>query len=568
MNQHISKFLKAKYASQLPAYFDALEKKKEDSLFLMSKRALQFYFLLAGELGKGRFLDRCHCFEEYVAAPQELDRYQTIYLAGDTMSSGYQLFRNYCILKKMMNKDHRIVSIVYALSTEFLRDSLLERMCGIYYEVYNVALADQTGVHREAAVNMWKDFVAHLYCHRYLNQENMSLFSLSEIRLLQENTCAVMSASTTAKYKRPAASVRTWLESLCQDTTDWRYVSLDLADVSYEVFGGAPQMGYFEYCQPTEEQNFFLVNSVVLCKYWEDNASDVIFAPVSIGRSCRKDWLLESFRETAEKILPAQTVERSAGNDLHLMYHRLLNIYSSRISDQFQKLLYAKGLPAADYKDSLFDSPLDSTAYRQTAEITTQERAPVSLRETLGLSDAFHMVKNEVLCQESGRCVPVSVEDIEEFLVGRTQNPHEAKGLLTGVLLLLMETAVCSNTVFSIDGTIKNAFIPEENSNCLLSTGEQLCHICADVLYISRGADEYEAQKSTFLAQMRQKLKSMDAFADGLSEKLFCDYSAMLECAPREDTPYKILGKRFLVRNLCGLLKDVQVRAIRTLEER
>ena len=67
---------------------------------------------------------------------------------------------------------------------------------------------------------------------------------------------------------------------------------------------------------------------------------------------------------------------------------------------------------------------------------------------------------------------------------------------------------------------------------------------------------------------MGQELKSMDVFADEFSEKLFCDYSAMLERASREDNPYKILGKRFLVRNLCGLLKNVQAQAIRKLEER
>ena len=565
MNKYILKFLKSKSASQLPAYLDALERKKEDTLFLMSRSVLHFYVLLASELGKDRFLNRCYCLEEYVAAPQELDQYQTIYLAGDAMSSGYQLFRNYCILKKMAQK-HRVVSIVYALSTEFMRDSLFERMYGIYYEVYNVALADQAGAHREAAVNMWKDFVGHLYCHRYLHQENMSLFSLAKTCLLQENTRTVMSTFTTAKYKRPATPVRMWLESLCQNTTDWRYVPLNFADVTCGTFPDGLQMGYFECRQHTADLNSILVNSVILCKYWEDSTSDVIFAPVSIGRSCKKDQLWEVFHKMVGDTLPTKIVERPAENDLHSIYRRLLNISSSRIGDQFQKLLHSKGFPPVNFENGLFDLPLDNAA--QAVEVTPQSREFIFLQETPGLSYAFHLVKNDILRRESSGYVPISAEDIEEFLVDHTQNPHGAKSLLTGVLLLLIETAVCSNAVFIVDGMIKNAFIPEENSNCLLSAGEQVCHICADVLYISQGADEYETQKSTFLAQMGQELKSMDVFADEFSEKLFCDYSAMLERASREDNPYKILGKRFLVRNLCGLLKNVQAQAIRKLEER
>lgn len=567
MNKYILNFLKSKSASQLPAYFDALERKKEDSLFLMSKPTLQFYVLLATELDKGRFLDRCYCLEEYVTAPQKLDRYQTIYLAGDAMSSGYRLFRNYCILKKIA-QNHRIVSIVYALSTEFMRDSLFERMYGIYYEVYNVALADRVGAHREAAMNMWKDFVGHLYCHRYLHQENMSLFSLDKTYLLQESTRTVMSTFTTAKYKRPATPVRMWLESLCQDTTDWQYIPLNFADVTCGAFPDGLQMGYFECRQHTANLNSILVNSVILCKYWEDNTSDVIFAPVSIGRSCKKDQLWEAFHKMVEDTLPTEIAELPTENDLHYIYRRLLNISSSRISDQFQKLLYAKGLPTANYEDDLFDLPLDSAAYLQSAEVTTQGSVPAFPQKPQRLSDAFHMVKNEILRRESSGNVSIVVEDIEEFLVEHTQDLHETKNLLTGVLLLLTETAVCSSTVFIVDDMIKNAFIPEENGNCLLSTGEQACHICADVLYISRGANGYETQKSTFLAQMRRELKSMGVFTGELSEKLFYDYSAMLECTPREDTPYKILGKRFLVRNLCGLLKDVQEQAIRKLEER
>ena len=58
MNKYILKFLKSKSASQLPANFDALERKKEDSLFLMSRSVLHFYVLLASELGKDRFLNR------------------------------------------------------------------------------------------------------------------------------------------------------------------------------------------------------------------------------------------------------------------------------------------------------------------------------------------------------------------------------------------------------------------------------------------------------------------------------------------------------------------------------
>lgn len=566
MNKYVSEFLNTKNASQLPAYFDALERKNVDSLFLMPKRILYFYLLTAGELNKGSFLNRCHCFEEYIAAPQKLERYQTIYLAGDAISSGYQLFRYYCILKKVA-ESHRIVSIVYALSTEFPRGSLLERMYRIYYEVYNVAPADQTGVHRKAAASMWKDFLGHLYCHRYLNQENMSLFSLDETRLLQKAVRTVMSASIVAEYERPAMPVRTWLESLCRDTADWQYVPLDFAGVSYDVFAGGTQMGYFEYCHPAAAQKPFLMNSVVLCKYWEDDASSVIFAPVSLGRSCTKEQLLETFHETVESSFPVQIAEQLAKCDQHLMYHLLLDISSLQIGARFQELLQAKGFPAAIYTGGLAD--FDGAAYVQAEAQMAQTETSAFQQEVLGFPDAFHMVKNEILRQESSGSVPVSVEDVERFLTVRIQQNHrDIKSLLTGVWLLLMETAVCSSTVFTVDGIIKNALMPEENSNCLLSAGERLCHICADVLYISQGTDQYEAQKGSFLAQMKQELKDMDAFVDDHSEEDFSDYRTMLESASREDAPYKILGKRFLVRNLVDLLKDVQMQAIQTVEER
>lgn len=586
MHKYISEFLNTKNASQLQAFFNALEKKSADSLFLMAKRVLYFYFLTARELTEYRFLGRCHCFEDYMTAPQALEQYQTIYLAGDTMSSGYQMFRYYCILKKVA-EDHRIVSIVYALSTEFPRDSLCERMYRIYYEVYGVAPADQAGKYQEAAARMWKDFKSNLYCHWYLNQENISLFNLDETRLLQREALNVMSASIAVDYARAGESVapvRMWLETLCQDAADWRYVPLNLAGVSKEVFDGGVQMGYFEYrgVQSPAHQSSLLLNSVVLCKYCDAQEGEeptVIFSPLAIGRSCTENQLREFFHKTVGTVFSDEWVkeeaERFGGRDPRLMYRLLLNIFSLQIGIQFQKLLQAKGLSAAEYAGSFANLPFADAVCVQATDMV--ERAGISapphetqeaVRSRLHIEAVCHMVKNEILRRESNASVPVSVEDIERFLLEKqcAETSGEIKSLLTGVLLLLMETAVCSSMVFIADGMVQNAFVPEENANCLLSDAEILGHICADVLYIAQGANEYETQKSSFLEQMQGELESMGTFEDGLSEESFSDYRSMLEVASGEDVQYKILGKRFLVRNLNGLLKNVQELAIQKAE--
>ena len=184
--EYIEKFLNSNNSLYWLKLFEILNGKKDDSIFLMSRDVLLLFRELATKSDQFDFLRKCFSFEQYIYDLESFDLSTTIYLVEDTLSSGYRLFRFFCILKNL-DSDKNIKSIVYSLSTEFPRDSLNERMYKIYCEVNGIDFKKITSDVKEKAQDMWRWFKATLSCCRYFNQENTSLFNIDTVRLRQNN---------------------------------------------------------------------------------------------------------------------------------------------------------------------------------------------------------------------------------------------------------------------------------------------------------------------------------------------------------------------------------------------
>ena len=96
-----------------------------------------------------------------------------------TLSNGYKMFECYCLLKKLGFAQVRVAE--YALSTEWKRESICEKMYQIYYESFGI-IGISESVRLEADA-FYREWIKEVYCSRYLNQENISKAQLQLLLL-------------------------------------------------------------------------------------------------------------------------------------------------------------------------------------------------------------------------------------------------------------------------------------------------------------------------------------------------------------------------------------------------
>lgn len=101
-----------------------------------------------------------------------------------SLSNGYKMFEYYCLLKKLGFAQVRVVE--YALSTEWKRESICEKMHQIYYENFGITeISENTKLEADT---FYREWVNEVYCSQYFNQENISKAQL-QLLLLFHRDC-------------------------------------------------------------------------------------------------------------------------------------------------------------------------------------------------------------------------------------------------------------------------------------------------------------------------------------------------------------------------------------------
>lgn len=100
-----------------------------------------------------------------------------------TLSNGYKMFECYCLLKKLGFAQVRVVE--YALSTEWKRESICEKMYQIYYESFGITeITERAKLEADA---FYREWINEVYCYQYFNQENISKAQLQLLLLFHRN---------------------------------------------------------------------------------------------------------------------------------------------------------------------------------------------------------------------------------------------------------------------------------------------------------------------------------------------------------------------------------------------
>lgn len=613
----------------MPSFFKKLQGKKWDYLFLVTRKGYWSYKLLV-HADNGLCLGKQNVYSDRFlmkASNRGFLKGKKVFLVDDTMTHGYSLFRYFCIMKK--EEAEEIIPAVYALSTEFPRETIKERMVKIYYEVYGLHPSEKNAY---AALKAREEFIKNLYCYRYLNQDNISKLCLAETKLFQKTLCPFVIDLPMLVSRKEDGKVlddyfvmeKKKFEILRKGTEEWSYVpnasGINPEDEINPIencvdsrMDTVIQCGYFEYHNIWTEklEKTFLQNAIVKCKYDVDEEGNyrLIFIPFAIVRSCKKTELWDIFQVLLGdtdygKMINAKK-DGLTDYDWIGIFRSVIYVLSLYISEEFQKYLYNAGISDTGYdweiilenSESVFcDSmkmlqkniitqitALDTLHVLQSETVKEKPDVNGEYKDTFSLNDAYKNISQLVKAQNYSNIKTedkyeiqiyqkgfLSIEDMEQWLFSNyffSDAVQKRRGI-TSIIELMLETSVCGNYVYVTEDTIIRGFRHGENSDLLLSKEELLCHICVDVLYISLGRDEYIKHREAFLRNMQNILNEKGIFDEDISETVFERYLSMALSVAPEDVHYKVMGKRFLVRNLNDpKLKYVQKIAIDEAEK-
>lgn len=584
---YVDNFINKRNTIGLQTFFDDMEKKNQNSVFLMSKETQHLFFEIINKFGKTNILNKCILFEQYINDIDDItanNPHKNIYLVDLTLSSGYKLFRWYCRLSNLI-EGKKIYSFVYSLSTEYPRDSLNERMRNIYYEINEIDNSNITDDQKSKAINMWRDFKATLYCSCYLNQEDISLLNIDTIKLLQNdlnyltNSIIFMSGKDNGRFFTLSNNQ---FDKITNDNNEWRFFPIDTQNTVKGVFGEKIELGYFEYidnkiCSICDS---VLQNMIVFCKYLRSSDNDdinICFSPIAIGRSIQKKDLLKNFYVTqrinfSDEQIATKTHEIGANDWIHIFYMLIFSL-SIWIGKKFKFFLQNKGLNPLDLEWNLTSKKNVEEIEKMDASllfsnITCKNDYQKKECKNFEFLNFFRKIKNQITQWENKGKTLINLNELEAFLKNDKKLQGTLKNEITSLFLLLTEANICSSTVSVNKETVQFGLIPGKNNDLFLSEAEHICHICSDVLYISLGSNNYNKCKSEFLDSMQNNLKENHIFENSEQEKEFEEYSSVIKSTLKEDSEYKIIGKRFLIRNLTEKIKNVQKKAIQILEEK
>lgn len=602
MKEAVKIFLADKNANQLPQFFEVLKDEVSDYIFLVTRKGFWVYTVLSEEDKSMRFVKSKLYTDRYLlkATDHKFVDGKTVILADDTLSNGFNLFRYYCILKRAGSK--RIIPAAYALSTEFPRSTLDDKMLDIYYDIYDVHPKDKE-IEEKKARKIWKEFKEVLYCYRYLCQENISLLCIKEVELFQQSLCPFVVDLPMMVTKENGGSIlrdhfvlsNEQFHHLCGGNEHWNYVPniyeiyTPVAEERSEIGNqrSVIQCNYFEY-QDTEINRLktaFLQNAVVKCKYVEEgNQYRIVFTPFAIVRSCDKKELWQTFLSLLQDTAYGKQLEQKESLDRYDwigVFRAVIYALSLYVGEEFRQYLKLNEIYKSGYDWDIMDNIAESVFIDSMKQMwrtgvklnkimisdfcSKQDKSyKLSIqKEKFTYKRAYTRIKNRIA--DRGKNENIYIEDLENELdqYYRFQNDCEKRRGFSSILLMMLENSTCSNYISITEDCVKRGFRHGENSALLLSRSEKLCHICSDVLYISLGLDFFIKKISEFLEIMQQIIfNGHDYDEEDIHEDEFQTYSLIIKGMAREDVHYKMMGKRFLVRNLQGLEQKVQNKAI------
>lgn len=610
MEKLVEEFIKDRNASQMLSFIKSLKAKDWDILFLVTRKGFWIYQLLADYDEAARLENPGVYSDRYLlkATDRSFLRGKKIYLVDDTMSSGYNLFRYFCILKKEEAKE--IIPVVYALNTEFPRESIWENWDRIYYKINGIK-GEIDEKKRRMAKEARQDFLKCLQCYRYLSPQNISSLCMRETELFQKTLCPMVidlpmlvSHSENGKVFRDNFVLsEERFRKLCAGAEHWEYHSnvygrnngRNLENSLNGRLKIPVQCDYFEYHDDIISRlyDYFLINLVVKCKYIVDSDGKyhVVFTPFAIVRSFQKPELKEVFERIFGNTQYGNVITGqldSAGSDYAwtAALRSIIYAFSLYVGGKFQELLGSVGISETGYDWKLTEQNSEEIFINTMKALDMSDAIVKDIvdycvssvpcgkfcytgsqkySEELAYEDIRLLVTGKNSQENRG----VSIEKIEEILTSKYcfTDYNECMRKITGLILIMLEISVLGNCIQVTDSTVERGFKHGENSELLLSDTGVLCYLCAEVLYISGGKSGYRKYFDQYFEKMIDFLNKNNYFKKGYSEEQFNLNVFEFQAVPDDDLHMKIMEKRFLLENLEEDLECVHEYAIDVTEQ-
>lgn len=548
------------------------------------------------------------------AAERKLLQGKTVYLVDDTMTHGFNLFRYFCIMKKAGAEDviPAVYALSTEFPRKTLKEPLHQiyyEVNGIFPENVDENTERKAEETRKRFIEklycyryLNQDNISKLcLAETELFQKTLCPFVIDLPMLVsrQEGGKVLEDTFTLSKSQ---------FDRLCVDTREWSYIPNSFGEnpkdrsdsdsnfVKNSCLNTIIQCNYFEYHDEWTEiaGHSFLQNAIVKCKYNidQDGNYHLIFIPFAMVRSCKKTELLAIFKKLAgetdygKKILK-QSVDDLTEQEWIGVFRAVIYILSLYISEKFRSHLMQIGVfeigydweimkenSEEDFRQSMIAKQREvqkNTAFPEIASLHSADKAKTigresnEWKESFWLDDAYKYISQLIqeqnyqiedrennVQEKSYRKKCLSIEDIEQSLSNqyKFENEIQRRRAATSIIELMLETSVCGNYIYVSGENIIRSFRHGENSDLLISKEELLCHICVDVLYISFGREKYLKYREQYLNNMESVLVKEGFFEGEVSKAVFERYLDMVLSVDMWDVHYKIMGKRFLVRNL------------------
>lgn len=606
--EEIGKFLQKDNMEGMHPFFLKLKEEEWDVLFLVTRKGFWLYLLMQDEFEDAKITGRKVFSDRYLLKAQDLSivRGKTVYLVDDTMSRGNMLFRYFCILE--MEGAKRVIPAVYSLSIEFHDKGLYESLYQIYYRVHGIEEGEETEKDKLLAEETRKKFNRNLYCQQYLKQEEISTFCLAETELFQKMLCPMVIDLPMLVAKKKGGNIlkdnfllkEQEFHKLTQGSKDWKYVR--------NVYGedASPQTGsyvksyldtpiqcnYFEYHDQWTEslEGSILHNMVVKCKFNIDEGGKyhIIFTPFAIVQSCQKDTLKQIFRKLFEntdygKDLLKEIEEKDSENIWISAFRAVIFALSLYVGDKFISYMKDLGIQEVGYDWEIMkmnSEPIFIEAMKQVKGVEVCERISDVLFEgqrninknrtvekvieKYSLERAYEDIRMWIVEKENIDIL--SFEDIEEMLSSQysfSDDSQRRRGI-TSVILLALETSICSNFIKVSQNKVVRGFRHGENSKLLVTDTGIMCYACAEALYICVGEENYEIKVDNFFRDIRNYMED-NGYFKYFSKKDF-ERCSLYFRKKREGLRCEMRAKHYLLNRLDDNSKIIQTYAINKAE--
>lgn len=571
-------------------FFQLVKTMEWDILVLVTRKGFWIYHLLCEVSEDIKMPDRKICSDRYLMKNVETSSIsgKKVCLIDDTLNHGYNLFRFFCMLKKLGAAS--IIPFVYARSIEYPKNLAgKDEIYKIYHEIFKT---DEN--YKQEADNCWMDFLGLLKSYQYMSQDNISRLCIFETELFQKALCPLVVDLPMLVSKRAGGKVLTdsfllqeeQFQKLCAETEEWKYVPNLYSSKSERYRESAVegaldipiQCNYFECKDAKTEALYrsFLLDMTVKCKYnySENEGYSLAFTPFAIVRSWEKDELEKAFELLAEgteyAIRMKRLREKSDEESIWIaMLRFVIYILSLYVGEKFRAHLKAVIEVDSGYDWDIIEQNSDEGFIAALRTIVDQGcleervRNLVEWSETQKIKrisssqntvkrytvqDAYDMLQ-EIMVKPNNT---LELEQIEECMEERYDFRDNAarRRAVVNIILIALEISVLGNHIMVEGNKVKRTFRAGENSSLLLGSWGWICYSCAEVLYIRVGTEEYERLKGRYFDLIEEKMHEKGLLNGRVDEGVFRMYRRRFCNIAENDLHGQIMGKRFLLERL------------------